>query len=113
MCRLMVFPPPPSDSEGTQGNEQCVLTLSHESVDVGANGSSGRIQVETGSGCAWNVATGIEWLDVDGAKEGVGPGAISYRVARNHSPIPRTAAIGIGGRIFSITQQGSQGLARR
>jgi len=106
---------PSSNSEDARANsnERCISTLSQESADFSANGGSGRIGVATGNGCEWNVAAGIEWLHMELAKESAGPGAISYHVARNLSPIPRTAAIGIAGRIFTITQQGSQGLASR
>jgi hypothetical protein len=102
-----------SEDERANMNAQCISTLSHDSADFSANGGSGKIGVATGAGCEWNVAAGIEWLTMNVANESAGPGAISYHVARNMSPIPRTAAIGIAGRIFTITQQGSQGLASR
>jgi hypothetical protein len=93
--------------------EPCTFSLSHDSADFGPRGGSDRVLIVTGDACGWNVAGGIPWLDRREQTKGVGPGTVYLSISPNLGPTPRTAAISVAGRVFSVTQSGVQETAQR
>ena len=94
---LTVAPPPP-----------CSYTLNPAASSVPASGGAGSFAVSAGPACAWTT-TGPppSILQFTGGANGTGPGNVSYTVAANTSPNPRTLTVRVQGQPHSITQFGT------
>lgn len=87
--------------------EQCTFSLSSESVHFGSTSGAERVMIATDQACAWDAASNIPWLDVKKQNQSAGSGVVRLSVRPNFSPLSRTAAVTVAGRILSITQSGA------
>jgi hypothetical protein len=109
------LPSPDRETKTTEqpAEERCTFFLSSESVHFGSAGGADRVMIATDGRCVWDAASNIAWLDVEKQNQGAGPGTVHLSVRPNLSPISRTAAVTVAGRILSITQSGAQVTARQ
>lgn len=89
----------------------CVYALTPAVATFGAAGGTGSVNVTTfpAAGCNWTATSNAAWIPVTGNSEGNGNGTASYAVAPNSGPA-RTGTITIAGRVFTVTQAGTNGL---
>ena len=66
----------------TQAANTCSYTLSPGSRSIGAEGGTGTITVNTGSGCPWAVTNMPAWISVSGS--GPSSGSVTYTVPAEH-----------------------------
>jgi hypothetical protein len=57
--------------------------------------------------CVWTATSNVTWITVTSSGNGSGNGVIGYSVAENAATSSRTGTITIGGKTFTITQQGT------
>ncbi|MGH9140226.1 MAG: BACON domain-containing protein, partial [Vicinamibacterales bacterium] len=81
----------------------CAYGISPTGDSVGADGSTGTIQVTANAGCAWTAAETSSWLTIASGTSGTGNGSINYRIAAN-TGAARTATIVVAGKTFTIAQ---------
>jgi len=56
--------------------------------------------------CAWTAASNAGWITVTGGATGTGNGTVSYVVAANPHPNPRSGTLTIAGQTFTVNQDG-------
>jgi hypothetical protein len=90
----------------TQEGGGCKGVLSTLGATVGSSGATGQILFTADSSCAWtaSVSSGT-WISVTSATSGTGDGRVTYSVEANPTTSFRTAAIGVAGGSFYLTQE--------
>ena len=86
----------------TQAANTCSYTLSPGSRSIGAEGGTGTITVNTGSGCPWAATTSQAWISLSGT--GPSSGSVTYTVQPNTTGNNRSALLLIGPQTFIISQ---------
>ena len=86
----------------TQAANTCSYTLSPGSRSIGAEGGTGTITVNTGSGCPWAVTNMPAWISVSGT--GTSSGSVTYTVQPNTTGINRSALLLVGPQSFVVSQ---------
>ena len=90
----------------TQNGASCSYSILPSSVSLGPTGGTGAVSVSSLAGCPWTAASNVSWVTIASGGSGSGSGQVNYSVAVNTSPSQRTGTMTIGGRTFTITQQG-------
>lgn len=85
----------------------CTASLDPANRTVGWSGGSGSFYLDVPSGCSWSATSSDPWLTVTGTASGTQPALVNYAVAANAGVSPRTAALSVAGRTFSVTQLGT------
>ena len=93
-----------------QAAAACQFTLSPATASIGSNGDEGDITVTVAGGCQWSATSQTPWLSVVSGQSGTGAGSVRYRVDANSSA-PRSGALTIGDRSFTVNQGGTSGCA--
>jgi serine/threonine protein kinase len=83
----------------------CNLAMNPAAVTAPSNGGSGGINVD--SNCPWSANSDSTWIRVTGGAASSGRGRVTYSVAANNSPVPRTGIITIAGQVHRISQAGA------
>jgi len=91
-----------------QAAAPCRFTLSPTSGSAGPAAGQLTVQLSTLAGCAWSATTDAPWLTIIAGGSGNGNGAIGMSVAANTGPV-RTAHMGAGGVVFTMTQAAASG----
>jgi photosystem II stability/assembly factor-like uncharacterized protein len=90
----------------TQGNE-CTFSLSSAS---GTYLSSGmvldHVNLTCPGSCRWTAASNDPWLTILSGASGWGNGMVSFSVAANTAPSPRTGTLTLAGQPFTVIQEG-------
>jgi hypothetical protein len=86
----------------TQAANTCSYTLSPGSRSIGAEGGTGTITVNTGSGCPWSVTNMPAWISVSGT--GTSSGSVTYTVQPNTTGNNRSALLLVGPQSFVVSQ---------
>lgn len=84
----------------------CTYSLSAQSQQVAAGGTSGSVAVTTQTGCGWTVLSNATFIGVTGSNTRSGTGALNFTVAPNTSAPLRVGTISLAGRTFTISQEG-------
>jgi hypothetical protein len=87
----------------SQQSKACTLTLTNHAQSVTAFGGTGSFSALIGSGCPWTMNSSAGWLTVE-TSSGSGSQVVTYRVAANMAPVPRTAIIYSEYRSVVVTQ---------
>lgn len=87
----------------------CTVTLSSSSVEVPAAGASITVLVSAAQGCSWTATRTAFWTVLEGSTQGSGNGSVTIQVAANSTSSPRAGTVTIGGRTFTIRQEGLGG----
>ena len=89
-----------------QAGAPCVYKLGGTSVSLGPGASSGQVSVTAPGGCPWTAVSNAPFISVTSGGSGSGNGLVSYSVAANPDPTPRTGTIRIAGLDYTINQAG-------
>ncbi len=85
----------------------CAFTLEPANGTSGYEGATGQVSVTTIPGCAWTAVSTNSWLAVSAGASGSGDGIVTFTVAANPIPAPRTGTLTIAGQAFPVTQDGA------
>ncbi len=72
-----------------------------------AAGGNGSIGVTAARDCAWSVAASVPWVSITGDRSGQGDATITFVVAANPAPTPRSGALNIGSDAVPLSQAGA------
>ncbi len=89
-------------------NETACLTLSGPGRDHGPGEESGTIDISAPSDCRWTASVSHPWVTLLSPASGAGSATLSYTVAANPDPVPRTGTINVGRKAFTLTQAAQQ-----
>jgi len=86
----------------------CSYSLVPTSRAVPVGGQTGAtLSVVAPAGCSWTATENDAWLAITSGRSGAGNGRVDVQVAPNHgSTSPRTGTLTVGGRTFTVVQQG-------
>jgi subtilisin family serine protease len=73
----------------------------------GIRGGAGKVEVVALPGVLWRAVSNDQWITIDAGHGGAGFGIVSFTVAANTSPDPRTGTLLIAGRTVTIKQPGA------
>lgn len=83
----------------------CTYALNPTSQAFSDAAGAGNIAVTTTSNCFWRAVSNATWITVTaGGDFTAGNGTVTYTVAANTTPQPRTGTLTIGGQTFTVTQ---------
>ena len=86
---------------------RCQISASATTTTFNAGGGSGTIDVTTARDCSWTVTTDAGWMSIAGNRGGQGDGTISFSVATNPVPAPRSGAIAVADQQVAVRQDGA------
>ena len=96
-----------------QAGQACDYTLTPASAGISAAGGPGTVQVTTGARCSWTATSNAAWIRViRPAVLATGPGPAEYTVEPNPAAAPRTGAITIANKQFTVSQNGTAAQVR-
>ena len=82
----------------------CAYTLTPASRSIVSTGGSGSFKVAAAPECSWTATSSAAFVSVVSGASGSGNGTVSYTVAENKNPAPRTATITVGNQSFTVSQ---------
>ena len=88
----------------------CGFSISPTGASFGASGGTGSIAVAGSSTCSWTALSDVpQWITLgnSGGALTLGSGTLSFTVAANPDPSPRTGLIIAGGQVFTVSQVGA------
>ena len=92
----------------TQAAVPCSYSLAPAALSVASTGETGSTAVDAPNGCDWTaVSNNTGWLTVTSGSSGSGDGSVGFSASANASSNPRTGRLTIGGRTFTVTQDGA------
>src|SRR4030095_10396436 len=80
----------------------CTYSISPTSRMHGYGAVSNAVVVTTSVNCSWTVSNTNGWILIPSGASGTGPGTVTYHVAANPNPIPRTGVVIIATQPFTI-----------
>jgi uncharacterized repeat protein (TIGR03803 family) len=87
--------------------QPCTFSVSPSHVTLNGLANSGTFAVtSSGTGCVWTATSGVDWITVTSSSSGVGDGTVTYVVTVNSNSNSRVGTITVGGKNFTVTQQG-------
>ena len=94
-------------SQAGDGEPGCIYSLSPTSGSFSTEGGTGTIQVGTPDGCPWTATSNDDWISIAAGTSGTGTGAVTYAVASNDGAASRGGSLSVGGRVFTVSQEGT------
>ncbi|HYN09888.1 MAG TPA: PQQ-dependent sugar dehydrogenase [Vicinamibacterales bacterium] len=85
----------------------CSISISPTTRNVVAAGGTGSVAVTVGAGCGWTATSNAAWLRVTSGTSGTGNGSVAYSIDANTSATSRSGTVTIGGRTFTVAQNGN------
>lgn len=98
-----------ADSLGTIFSlmQACTFSLSPSHVTLTGIPNGGTFSVtSSGTGCVWTATSDADWISITSSNGGIGDGTVGYSVTVNSNSDSRVGTITVGGKDFTITQQG-------
>jgi hypothetical protein len=93
-----------------QAANSCTYSLSTTSASWPSGGTTiGAVSLVTGASCTWTATSNSPWITVTAGGSGTGLGNITYSVAPNTDPSPRSGSMTIAGINYPVSQAGSSG----
>jgi hypothetical protein len=86
---------------------QCAVTLTSNSLNMGASGGDGALSISVNRECAWNAKPDADWITLTSAATGQGGATVTFRVGANPTPSTRRGGIGVNDKRVDVTQAGS------
>ena len=83
---------------------RCGITVSNSSSTFTATGGTGTVNVATERDCPWTITSSASWVSIAGERSGQGDAAITYSVAANPVPSPRSTSITVGSSSVQLNQ---------
>jgi hypothetical protein len=87
-----------------KGNGACELTTQPAEYSAHFQGVTTRVNIRTGSECAWTIDNPVPWLMVTTAQSGSGSAAFELLVAPNPGGSPRTGTATVNGQTLTVIQ---------
>jgi BACON domain-containing protein/all-beta uncharacterized protein len=84
----------------------CSYSLSPSSLNFGASGGAGSVNVSTTSQCTWTAVSDRGWMSITSGANGTGNGAVNVSVSANSSEASRTGTLTIAGQSVSVQEDG-------
>ena len=84
----------------------CTFSISPTEEGIGEKGGAISVAVSTGAGCAWTAASNESWIVITAGATGIGPGSVSFDVAKGKK---RTGTLTIAGQGFTVHQSKKDG----
>ena len=97
------------DSLGTVFSliQPCTFSVSPSHVTLTGIANGGTFTVaSSGTGCVWTATSNAEWISITSSNSGIGNGTVAYSVTVNTNSDSRVGTITVGGKNFTVTQQG-------
>jgi hypothetical protein len=85
----------------------CSATLTPEAQAVPNTGGEFTVLVSTQPGCAWTIASTVDWIEIPGNRNRNGTETVRYKVAANSGLAARTGTIEALGQVLTVTQAGA------
>jgi uncharacterized protein (TIGR03437 family) len=85
----------------------CTYGLSSSSISVDAAGGERTVNIQSPTGCNWQVSGAPSWITVRSGASGSGNGSVRLAVAANSSSSSRTGLLKIATETLSVTQSGA------
>jgi outer membrane protein assembly factor BamB len=85
--------------------QACVTSLSSTSQTFPGSGGTGSFNVVAAGGCNWTAVPSDSFVTITSGSNGSGNGTVNFSVAANSGP-QRSATIVVGGKVFTINQNG-------
>ena len=98
-----------ADSLGTVFSliQPCTFSVSPSHVTLIGLANGGTFTVtSSGTGCVWTATSDADWISVTSSNSGIGAGTVAYSVTVNSNSNSRVGTITVGGKNFTISQQG-------
>ncbi len=90
------------------GDATCSYTLFPVSQTFPVSGGSGSVSVTAApSDCAWTATSDSGWLTITSGASGTGNGSVAFSVSANSASGSRSGHLTIGGKTFTVTQEGT------
>ena len=87
--------------------QPCTFSFLPSRVTLNGLANSGTFTVSSsGTGCVWTATSDAVWISVTSSNSGIGDGTVVYSVTVNSNSNSRVGTITVGGKNFTITQQG-------
>ena len=87
----------------------CNYTLNPTGREISSTATSGTISVTPSSNsCGWTASSPDSWITVTTKSSAEGGNSVSYVIAENTNSSSRTGTISVGGKVFTVTQNGHQ-----
>ena len=86
---------------------QCAVTLTSNSLNMGASGGDGTLTIAVNRECSWTAKPDVDWISLTSTATGQGGATINFRVAANPTPSSRRGGIGVNDHRVDVTQAGS------
>jgi Domain of unknown function (DUF5666)/Viral BACON domain len=83
---------------------KCQVNLSNSPSSFAASGGSGTLTVTTTRDCPWTISTDVVWVSIQGPRDGEGDASVSYAVAANPVPSPRSGSVEAGSVRVQLSQ---------
>lgn len=95
------------DQRPLQPTPVCSVTVDPSATTFSDLGGTASVNVSTSTvNCPWSARVDAAWVSISSGANGQASGVLTYAVAANLSPDPRTAVIEIGGASHVIQQAG-------
>ncbi|MCX5821945.1 MAG: BACON domain-containing protein, partial [Deltaproteobacteria bacterium] len=92
----------------TETPATCTYNISPSVHAFNASSNTGTINVTpSSSDCPWTALSNAPWITITAGSPGTGNGTVSYSVSANKTGSTRTGTMTIGGKTFTVTQNGS------
>ncbi|HEX7361068.1 MAG TPA: choice-of-anchor D domain-containing protein [Bryobacteraceae bacterium] len=88
---------------GVYTTSTCSYSVNPSSIPFTAAGGSGTISVSALTGCSWSAQAPFSWIQITGGS-GTANGTVSFTVALNSGPNPRSGTITVGGQSVTVSQ---------
>ena len=85
----------------------CVSSTTPTSQSFTSAGGTGTVTLIAPDTCGWHVTSNDAFISVPDGTRGGGNGTFPYTVAANTSTAPRQGTLSIGGRLFTVSQNGN------
>lgn len=88
---------------GPTADNKCQLTATSSPSSFNADGGSGTIAISTARDCSWSINSSPGWVTLT-TRSGQGGASVSFTVAANPVPSPRSGAIAVSDRTLQLNQ---------
>lgn len=93
-----------STSVTSPSSARCDATVSSTSGGFGPSGGTGTLAIAVARECSWRATSPVNWIAITSAAEGQGDATVSFRVAENPDPVPRSATLAVAERSVGLAQ---------
>jgi uncharacterized protein (TIGR03437 family) len=91
----------------TVNTDGCLYALSPATRSLGVKGENVTVNVAAEPGrCDWTAKSNASWISVTSGASGAGNGAVNLKIEENDTIWRRAGTVAIGGRSFSVKQEG-------